>query len=218
MATKKVIKKNSLKNGFLVPDNESSTAAKFDKGLSKIKEKREIKEKSWYIFVLSFLSNAKNGCDFLINAKRLDDNNKYLLISVIYNFKHGLEVFVKTFSRYLNEKVDKSDHFHDTKTLLETFKKQLKSKNKKELDSEVDKLEKLIEKYNEIDFLRNYLKESFSIYDQKNTFFKYPEHEAMVIVDYSKLSNQVGRSDMEKIKKDIENVIKISKKFKNILS
>ncbi|MBA4321168.1 MAG: hypothetical protein C0412_22490, partial [Flavobacterium sp.] len=141
MATKKVIRKNSLKNGFFVPDNKSSTVAKFDKGLSKIKEKQEIKEKSWYIFVLSFLSNAKNGCDFLINAKRLDDNNKYLLISVIYNFKHGLEVFVKTFSRFLSEKMDKSDHFHDTKVLFETFKKQLKAINKKELDKEIDKLE-----------------------------------------------------------------------------
>lgn len=219
MTRKKAIKKNKInKAGFFVNNDKTSTVAKFNDGLSKIREKQEIKEKSWYIFVLSFLSNAKNGCEFLINSKRLDDNNKYLAISIIYNFKHGLEVFVKTFSRYLNEKMDKSDHFHDTKTLLETFKKQLKSKNKKELDKEVDKLEKIVEKYNEINFLTNYLKESFSVYDQKNTFFKYPEHEAMIIVDYSKLSSKINRYDMEEIKKDIDNVIKISKKFKNILS
>lgn len=219
MANRKAIKKNSVnKEGFFVSIDKTSTAAKFDKGLSKIREKQEIKEKSWYIFVLSFLSNAKNGCEFLINSKRLDDNNKYLAISIIYNFKHGLEVFVKTFSRYLNEKMDKSDHFHDTKALLETFKKQLRSKSKKELDKEVDKLEKIVEKYNEINFLTNYLKESFSVYDQKNTFFKYPEHEAMIVVDYSRLSNKINRDDMKEIKKDIESVVKISKKFKNILS
>ncbi|MBA4319181.1 MAG: hypothetical protein C0412_12340, partial [Flavobacterium sp.] len=65
---------------------------------------------------------------------------------------------------------------------------------------------------------KSYMKESFSVYDQKNTFFKYPEHEAMIIVDYSKLLNQINRGDAEAIKKDIESVIKISKTFKNILS
>lgn len=215
---KKTKKRDEMKDGFIVAKYPTSTAAKFDKELSKIKEKQDVKEKSWYIFVLSFLNNARNGCDFLISAKRLDSNNKFLIISVIYNFKHGLEVFVKTFSRYLSGKIDKSDHFHDTKLLLETFKKQLKSKNKKELNKEVDKLEKIVEKYNEIDFLKKYLKDSFSVYDQKNTFFKYPEHEATISVDYSKLSSQINRDDIGEIKKDIDNVIKISKKFKNILS
>lgn len=128
--------------------------------------KRSTKIKSWYIFVLSFLDNARNECDFLIECKRLDSNNKYLIIGIIYNFKHGLEIFLKAFSRSINEKIDKGDQIHDTKRLLDDFKKQLKfNKLKKDkiqvLNKGINELEKIIEKYNEIDFFKKLFKEFF---------------------------------------------------------
>ncbi|MCG2694815.1 hypothetical protein L6261_01905 [Candidatus Parcubacteria bacterium] len=219
-----MVKKKTNESNFVTGKTGAETTNDSKYFIDKSEEKKDIKEKSWYIFVISFLINAKNECDFLINSKRLDDNNKYLVISIVYNFKHGLEVFLKAFSRFLNEKIDKGDYGHDTKRLLDSFKNQInkkkgktKLKNKKQTDKDINDLEKIIEKYNEIDFFKNYIKESFSVYDTENTFFKYPEHSTKIIIDYSRLSNQVNREDLKKIKKDIETVLKISKKFKSTL-
>ena len=206
-------------NGFVIPDdNQTKTPAK-GKWLLEVQEKQKIKEKSWYIFVLSFLVNAKNGCDFLINSKKLDGNS-YLIISVIFNLKHGLELFCKAFTRFINIKIDKSDHGHDVRMLFQTLKEKLNSnqKYKESLSKEVNELERIVEKYNEMNFLRSYLKENFSLFDKENEFFKYAEHSVEIKVDYSSLINKISKLDIREIKNDIESVIKISKKFKNILS
>jgi ATP-dependent Lon protease len=201
----------------------TNTGASYDKEFHRLLDiKKRIKEKSCYIFVLSFLENAKNGCDSLIGCKRLDSHNKHLIVGIVYNFKHGLEIFLKAFSRSINEKIDKSDQIHDTKRLLENFKKQLSSSRLKKnrtdiLKKEINKLEKIIEKYNEVDFLKIYLRDSFSVYDQENTFFKYPEHSVKMIINYSELVNNITKNDILIVKKDIENIIKITKEFRNLL-
>jgi hypothetical protein len=106
--------------------------------------------------------------------------------------------------------------------LLENFKKQLSSSRLKKnrtdiLKKEINKLEKIIEKYNEVDFLKIYLRDSFSVYDQENTFFKYPEHSVKMIINYSELVNNITKNDILIVKKDIENIIKITKEFRNLL-
>ncbi len=202
MSVKKKTKKNSTEaSNFILPKSPTKTAAKYDEDLpKKVETKQDIKEKSWYLFVLSFLGVAINNCEFILNG-RLTNNDKILVIGIIFNFKHSLEVVIKAFSRVLSENMDKSDRGHDTKALLEAFKKKPKIKNKRKLSQDINELEKLIEKYNELNFFKSYLKESFSIYDQENTFFKYPEHSARIVVDYSDFLNKISRNDIIEIKK-----------------
>lgn len=66
-------------------------------------------------------------------------------------------------------------------------------------------------------FLKNYLRNSFSLHDQENTFFKYPEHSVKIVVNYSQVVENITRDDVKLIKKDIDSVKKIAKKFKTIL-
>lgn len=214
---KKAIPKIS---GYLYKGTDAKTTAKYSKEFenTSVPILSPSKEKDWYIFVLSFLSLSKNGCDYILNSKRLSENYKFIIIAIIYNFKHGLESIVKAFSRSDNKKIDKSDHGHDIKKLFSNFKERVRVKNKIKLNKEIDKLEKIIIKYNNLDFLNNYVKDNFSVNDYENKFFKYPENSVEIVINYARFLSHVTKSDIEKIKKDIEEVIKISKSIKKILS
>ena len=53
------------------------------------KKKSFLKEEDkWYIYVKSFLELAKESIDLL-------DQNKYIIISINYNFNHALELILK---------------------------------------------------------------------------------------------------------------------------
>lgn len=180
-------------------------------------ERRKLKEKSWYVFVTAYLEFTKKGCECLLKLKKLSTKDKYVVIGIIYNLKHGLEIILKAVSRSINKNLDSSDTHHDIKKLFH-FVMKAKSQAKKvgKIKDEIMNLKSLIDKYNELVFLKNYLKNNFVIDDYKNLFFKYPENEMEVIIDYSGLLSYISLSDVENTEKDVKMIIKTVEKIKKI--
>lgn len=89
----------------------------------------------WVHFSHNYLKLAKLGCQEILNPKhnsaagRFELNYKPydLFISIIFNIKHGIEVFTKTLKVILTEKlIDKIDQHHDISKLFTVLKKEIK--------------------------------------------------------------------------------------------
>jgi len=210
--------RSSQENPYYKKEESKTT---YKKGLTKIVDVSEIEhktqEKEWYVFVNSYLRLSKIGCEQLQSKKKkLTINKKYIVIAIIYNLKHSLEIILKAFSRTLNRDIDKGDQIHDIKKLFTSFKKKIK-KNDKKLNKQVDSLEEIITKYIEFNFLNEYLRKCFVVNDIENTFFKYPENSVKITVDYEKLLNQITKDNIRNIETDIEKLIKIILSIKKLI-
>lgn len=206
----------------------------------------EIVDKSynWVLFSQSYLRLALLGCQELLDGKHkksyeltlgLRYNIEDLFIPIIYNTKHGIEIFIKTFKFILDEKLGKDDRNHNSLELFEAFKKEIR-KNKdtiiKEIKAEFSKkpesanlevadkdlnnieaflnsLSQIIEKYHHCEFLKNKISNNFEIEDHENTAFRYPENNLKITLDYGSILSELKREDIEEIKKDVTLLFKI---------
>ncbi len=212
-------------NEYLVKSNEKTgkTTSASQNAQLVFSATTPTREKDWYIFTSAFFNLSKIGCENVLNSK-FTKNNKYLSLSIIFNLKHGLEVMLKAFNRNTNPEIDTTDKHHDIKMIFRDFKNSKSFKNKvnklktTSLNKELSKLEKFVERYYGLDFINEYLKDSFKIKDKENTFFKYPENSAVIMVDYSTFLDHFTKTDIKNIKSDIEEIEKIIKKIKNFIS
>ncbi len=178
-------------------------------------------DKDWYIFVNSYLNLSLYACESIL-TKKFTTKNKAVLIAIIFNIKHSLEIIIKAFQKTLNEETEVK-YGHNIKLLISEFKKNIikKSKNtpekKKSLSKDIGKLEDFINKYYELSILNSYLKDCFTISDPENTFLRYPKNSAYLTVNYDKLFNQMTNADLVNIKKDIDMIAVLVKKIKPTL-
>jgi HEPN domain-containing protein len=190
---------------------------------------------SWLEFAQSFLLLAKLACQEL-EDKRKNKHNKTtrydpqeynlpytcpdLFISIIFNIKHGLEVFIKTIKLLSTDNYERG---HDIKELFDDLKKTLPKRIKPLKDAEgneikqedidaipntLEDLENLILKYYHCDFL-NENKKVVNIYDEMNDVFRYPENKAKVKID-------LDLADENLIKTIHEDIDKIYRLFNNL--
>ena len=187
-----------------------------------LEESQKIKEKSWYVFFSAYIRLADNGCDYLID-NGLSGENKYIIVGIIYNLKHSLEVLVKSLLKNFDNRSKKDmekdiERTHVTKDLFEKLKKSPKFENfEKKKKFETNQVKLLICKYDELPILKEYLKGNFIIGDYKNEFFKYPENDTKIIVDYAKLLNQFNKKNIKEIKEDIKKIFNIVKGIKTAI-
>lgn len=89
----------------------------------------------WVHFSHNYLKLAKLGCQEILNPKHNSAVDKFklkykpydLFISIIFNIKHGIEVFTKTLKIILTEKlIDKTDQHHNISELFYVLKKEIK--------------------------------------------------------------------------------------------
>jgi hypothetical protein len=193
----------------------TATIKKITKKIDASEIKYKKREKDWYIFVSSYLKIAENSCKLL--EKRLTQEGKFIIIAIVYNLKHALENIIKAFNRTINKDIDKSDQIHDIKKLFKGFEKSAKGKGSEKLKKQLKSLESLVIKYYELSFLSDYTKNCFTINDCENTFLKYPENSAQLVVDYEKLFAQISKEDIRNIEKDIKKIIKITSDIKNLI-
>lgn len=188
---------------------------------------REETKYDWLGFAQSFLLLSKLACQEL-EDKRKDKHSKTtrcdppkfnlpythfdLFISIVFNVKHGLEVFIKTL-RFISSGDYKTGH--DIKELFDDLKKNLPERIKPSKDIEgngiteggidaipdkLGDLEKLILKYYHCDFL-NENKRVADIYDEMNDVFRYPENKAKVKIDLDLVNEESIRAIHEDIDK-----------------
>ena len=191
-------------------------------------EKYETREKEWYIFVNSYLTLSEIGCEQLLQSGKLTIKKKYIIISTIYNLKHSLELMIKTFTRIINKNTNKNDRDHDIKELFTALKRtiQKKSRNKEKkikkediklFNNQMISLEKIIIKYQELNFLNKHLQGCFTMHDKQNTFLRYPENSMQIRINYEKLLNKITKDNIKDLKTDIEKLIKIVPSIKKVI-
>lgn len=171
----------------------------------------------WIDFTLSFLYITELACNEIIR----DENKraKELNIALIYNLRHATEILLKTLIRFSEggSKTDVKCHDIDElfDRLIEIIQRLRKRNNKPnfknasaEIKKEIEKFPKtangikeIIDYYNQLRFLS---KRDLTIYDTKNTAFKYPEHqiELNAKVDYARIID--SKLNAKKIKNDIK--------------
>lgn len=183
---------------------------------------KEKKEKDWFLFLGSFLNIAKCGCESSLGSRKFDLESKSIIVGVIFNIKHSLEILLKAINRKNNKKIDKSDYGHDLLRLMDFVSvKNINSaeKNKKEYSKCFENLKKIVIKYYGLYYVKEYLdKDILNIHDSDNCFFKYPENNnTFLSIDYSSLLSKATRADLLLIKDDIKLILEISKKIKKLI-
>lgn len=197
---------------------------------------------NWVQFSQSYLLIARLACQEILDPHhskfkfRLSSKLKYkssdIYISIIYNIKHGIEIFIKTLKLILAEKLNKDDKSHNTSELFDLLKKEIKKhkivevirqkymansddinlelayNNKLKIDDFLNDLEKFIKKYHYCEIIKDKLNSNFSIEDIDNTVFRYPENNLKINLDYEKILEKINQSDIEEIFKDIEQLLK----------
>jgi len=195
--------------------------------MQKNKKEKEFKEEKtyeWLIIPQSYLQAA------LMNARILKEKNpvfakdegkdstldsiygnysqdsKYLIFPIIFNFKHGIELYLKSISG-----IDKSEFIygHDLKKLLEKIKENKKIKISKELESTIKKYY-----YSKL-LLKN--KEP----DEKNQFERYPQDSPYDKIDFSEIKFIKFKDNNVIVKENkidilIKDIIIVNEKLRNL--
>lgn len=177
-------------------------------------EKEEI-EDYWLIFAQSFLLSAKLSCQNL----ETDKDNKYskatrfdpaefhssyqyqpadLFVSIIFNIKHGIEIFVKTITIILTGSYQKG---HDIKYLFDCLRKRLPE----EFQPLLDELEILILKYYHCEFINSNNQRIVNIYDEMNDVFRYPDNKAKIKINFELVDENL----IKMIHEDIDKIYRL---------
>ena len=169
-------------------------------------------------FLFSFLSLADVGCDKFLSSK-IDVADRSIILSILFNLKHSLEIVMKTISWQVSGDYDMG---HDVQKLIKELKNRIKKSKKSQIiNSHLDKLEKFLLKYRQLNLFQNALKSSIIFNDKDNKLFKYPENDKVggitVDINYSILTSKLTKSDVKEIKNDIKEIREILSNVKNII-
>jgi len=166
-----------------------------------------IKKYEWISFARAYLSIAKIGIQELEYQRYADSvgknlfeysisyRNKYLIIPVIWNLKHAIELILKSLGIYEDLK---GKNGHNYFVILNEI---LKKENIKYTKIEITNLAKIAVKYYKCEFLNKELfKENSIITDSRNDIFRYPASHFYSL----ELQNLKDISDFTEINNDIQ--------------
>jgi hypothetical protein len=204
----------------------------------------DYKQDDWVHFSHNYLGIAILGCDEILNAKHYKNllnvplhsyeyGHHELFIAIIFNIKHGIEVFTKTLKIILADELNKSEKHHNIVELFKILQKEIKKHNiintiieeqKKDptnhelnfiirdLDNIKERLlevETIVKKYYKCDFLKDKLDSNlFTIEDIDNTTFKYPENSLKINIKYGEVLSKLSDSDIEEAREDAKKLYK----------
>jgi hypothetical protein len=189
----------------------------------------------WAVFAYSFLLIAKLACQELLLDEGQKKHNKAtpppntpykpadLFISIVFNIKHGIEVFIKTLGIFAYGTYNDNSHnihslFEDAKTKISQLElKPIKTTgdtvSQKDIDNlpeDLNKIEELIEYFFTLDFLKSKIGTYHKIIDIKNDVFRYPDNSATVQITWdSVLHNQINEDDIKKLLEKLDQVYKL---------
>lgn len=184
-----------------------------------MKRKLKIDSKDdWARFAIGYLQLAELACLEITEKKYTDDKSKFrieeIYIPALFNLKHGIEIFLKTFIiEFLNkEYLDQSDYSHNIEEIFSKFRQNIKEErlesaikkfrkeNPDAKDSLRDKnifneLEKIVKKYHNLNPLKEKIGTDYLIRDTENTALKYPTNNLNICIDYGKVSKKFTEQD-----------------------
>ena len=187
------------------------------------KENDRVRKYDWAIFASSYFLIAKLACQELLSEREKKHsmsgnlNTPYqpkdLYVSILFNIKHGIEVFVKTLSVFAYGKYEKG---HDIKLLFKDAEEKISKLNPKPRQKgfyddisqddinasfkDLRKIENLVLYFFQLDFLKQKLGNDFIINDTLNDFLRYPDSKASIRIDWGTvLSYRILPSDIQEI-------------------
>lgn len=200
-----------------------------------MKQKIDQKE-DWELFFLGYLSMASLGCEEMLKEEskyRIED----LYISTVYNFKHAIEIFLKTMIVILEErKIVKQEEKHDQLDVFKGFI-QIITKNKKDIVDTIDKVKEndeiwemikfetgkmdnltnkvleLIKKYQTMSFLKEKIGQDYSIEDSVNDVFRYPQNKMKIDLNYEDIIKRIDKKDITILYIDVINASNVFMKL-----
>ena len=172
--------------------------------------KRYDKKYDWVKFSQSYLCLARLGCQELLGEKYnitgfiSKHDLKYgipdLFVPILFDIKHGIEIFIKTLKIILADQLYKNEKMHNISELFVVLKEQmmkhkivelikkeysenpndinlqLVSKDVDRLATFLENLEKLIYRYYHCAVIKEKISDDFIIEDIDNSAFRYPEN------------------------------------------
>lgn len=164
----------------------------------------------WILYAKSYLSLSRIGIEELEGRKYVRQLSfehlfsyeaKHLLIPIIYNLKHGLELVLKSLNVRVSKKILMS---HNTVDLQSLLKESICAAGLKISKKEkIQQLADLTAKYYELNFWHGRMVATGIVRDAKNDIFRFPDNSATFNLDRGKLK-ETSVAELEELKKDIK--------------
>lgn len=201
------------------------------------KENDEIKKYDWAIFAQSYFLISRLACQELLITRK-DKHSKSselailyqpadLYVSILFNIKHGIEVFIKTLSVFAYGEYEEG---HDIKTLFSNAKDKISrlkltprqkgfydDVSQDDIDAslkDLGQIEKLVLYFFELGFLKQKLGGNFVINDSLNDVLRYPDNKASIRIDWGTiLIGRVHNHDIEEILAKLDELYELFNKL-----
>jgi len=204
------------------------------------KENDKVRKYDWAIFAQSYFLIARLACQELLNTqnkKHSKSRNRDipytpadLFVAILFNVKHGIEVFIKTLSLFAYGEYREG---HDIRELFIEVKQKISKLNltpskpvyydavtKEDINNslrDLDKIETFVSYFYTLDLLKSKIGQHYKIKDTQNDFLRYPDNKAEVQVDWGTvLSSGIAEIDIKEIFQKLENLSELFNKAGNL--
>lgn len=200
------------------------------------KENDREKKYDWVIFAQSYFLLARLACQELLSAReKKHSKNKNLdtpyqpadlYVSILFNIKHGIEVFIKALSLFAYGEYRKGHDIHQlfTEVKQEISKLKLTLPQKVYYDAatqddidnsskDLDQIEFLVSYFYNLELLKSKIGRNYKINDAQNDFLRYPENKATDRVDWGTvLIGKISAVDVEQISEKADELYELFNK------
>jgi len=187
-----------------------------------MKKEKDLRKSSdslnWFLFAWGYLEIAESGCDKFLEKDKGDEDKEFLnstiIISIVFNIKHALEIVIKSFNKTINGNFDKT---HNINNLFKSFENKILSKIKdpkdiKETKKDLESLSLIVYHYYELKLFQEHFqkKSDFIIEDPKNTFLRYPENNEQegvaFVINFYDVIERIKDGEVQEMKEDVEEI------------
>ncbi|OGG61312.1 hypothetical protein A3C87_01095 [Candidatus Kaiserbacteria bacterium RIFCSPHIGHO2_02_FULL_49_34] len=198
------------------------------------KENNKQRKYDWVVFAQSYFLISRLACQELLSdsekkySKSNERDNPYqpedLYVSILFNIKHGIEVFTKALSIFAYGEYEEG---HDIKILFDNAKQKISiiklqprqkgfynDISQADIDAslkDLEEIKKLVLYFFELDFLKQKLNSNFVINDHLNDVFRYPDSKASIRIDWGTLL--ISRVHSPDIKETLEKLDGLNELF-----
>lgn len=177
-------------------------------------KKTNLSKYEWIGFASAYLALARIGIEELSGKKYPNKKHPFenllvyesnaLLVPIVWNFKHAIEIIIKSLGIAINKEYIETHNQHQ---LTAELKKKIK-----DLDItkryKMDEFSNLIYKYYRCEFFGNKIISHSTVLDVNNDIFRYPDNSATFVLDV-KMFSLVSKEEIAELLEDINSVYKL---------
>ena len=185
------------------------------------KETTRLSKYDWMMYARSYLKMAQIGIEELKNQKYIDPGldriffyeEKLILIPVIWNLKHAIELIIKTLGITIDKQYFTEHNLDILKVDLEKSLKELGIEKPKKIED----LAIIIDKYYKCEFWNKKLIKTGNVFDVKNDIFRYPESKTSFKSNILQILKDIPFNDEARYSRETEELSDDIKELKSLL-